>query len=97
MSHQKWSEKLQSDRKNLQHHDLEVLAIEVVETTRGEIIKFLINQLANTVGKPVQIISDHGSDLKKGIELYITENQLRNLYLRFHTSNRFMVKTRVIK
>ncbi len=74
MSHQKWSEKLQSDRKNLQHHDLEVLAIEVVETTRGEIIKFLINQLANTVGKPVQIISDHGSDLKKGIELYITEN-----------------------
>ncbi len=30
--------------------------------------------MANTVGKPLQIISDHGSDLKKGIELYITEN-----------------------
>ncbi len=26
------------------------------------------------MGKPLQIISDHGSDIKKGIELYITEN-----------------------
>ena len=26
------------------------------------------------MGKPLQIVSDHGSDLKKGIELYITEN-----------------------
>ncbi len=74
LSHQKWAEKLQSDQKNLQHHDLEVLAIEVVETTKGEIISSKINQLANTVGKPLQIVSDHGSDLKKGIELYITEN-----------------------
>ncbi|MDJ0649202.1 MAG: hypothetical protein QNJ60_10900 [Xenococcaceae cyanobacterium MO_188.B19] len=63
LSYQKWSEKLKSDRKNLQHHDLEVLALEV-----------LINNLAKTVGKPLQIISDHGSDIKKGIELYISNN-----------------------
>ena len=41
---------------------------------RGEIIESLIDRLAMTVGKPVQIISDHGSDLKKGIELYISKN-----------------------
>ena len=74
MSYQKWAEKLQYKEKNLQHYDLEVLAIEVVETTKGEVIEFLINNLAKTVGKPLQIISDHGSDLKKGIELYISKN-----------------------
>ena len=74
MSYQKWSEKLKSDRKNLQHHDLEVLALEVLDTTKGEIIESRINNLANTVGKPLQIISDHGSDIKKGIELYISQN-----------------------
>ncbi len=74
LSHQKWLEKLQSDCQNLNHHDLEVLTIEVVDTTKGEIIYSKINNLANIVGKPLQIISDHGSDLKKGIELYITEN-----------------------
>ncbi len=65
MTYQKWSQKLKSDRKNLQHHDLEVLALEVLDTTQGETIEFLINNLAKTVGKPVQIISDHGSDIKK--------------------------------
>ncbi len=74
MSYQKWSEKLKSDRKNLQHHDLEVLALEVLDSTKGEIIEFLINNLAKIVGKPLQIISDHGSDIKKGIELYIAQN-----------------------
>ena len=74
MSYQKWSEKLKSDRKNLQHHDLEVLALEVLDTTKGEIIESRINNLAKTVGKPLQIISDHGSDIKKGIELYISQN-----------------------
>ncbi len=74
MSYQKWSEKLKSDRKNLQHHDLEVLALEVLDSTKGEILEVLINNLAKTVGKPLQIISDHGSDIKKGIELYISNN-----------------------
>ena len=74
LSYQKWSEKLKSDRTNLQHHDLEVLALEVLDTTKGEIIESRINNLANNVGKPLQIISDHGSDIKKGIELYISKN-----------------------
>ncbi len=74
LSYQKWSEKLKSDRKNLQHHDLEVLALEVLDSTKGELLEVLINNLAKTVGKPLQIISDHGSDIKKGIELYISNN-----------------------
>ena len=74
LTYQKWLEKIQAEVKNLRHQDLEVLAIEVLDTTKGEIIESKINNLAKTVGKPIQIISDHGSDIKKGIELYITEN-----------------------
>ena len=74
LTYQKWFEKIQAEVKNLRHQDLEVLAIEVLDTTKGEIIESKINNLAKTVGKPRQIISDHGSDIKKGIELYITEN-----------------------
>ncbi len=74
LSYQKWLSKLQGDGENLQHHDLEVLGLEVVETTKGEILESLINNLANTVGKPLQIIADHGSDIKKGIELYTSQN-----------------------
>ncbi len=74
LTYQKWLEKIQAEVKNLRHQDLEVLAIEVVDTTKGEIIESKINNLAKTIGKPIQIISDHGSDIKKGIELYINEN-----------------------
>ena len=74
LSLKKWYEKLQDSVKTLNHHDLKVLGIEVLETTRGEMIELSLARVANTVGKPVQIIADHGSDLKKGIELYISKN-----------------------
>lgn len=65
LTYQKWLEKIQAEVKNLRHQDLEVLAIEVLDTTKGEIIESKINNLAKTVGKPIQIISDHGRDIKK--------------------------------
>ena len=74
LSYQQWLETLQDNDKNLQHHDLQVLALEVLDSTKGEILASKIEHLASTVGQPLQIISDHGSDLKKGIELYITKN-----------------------
>ena len=74
LSYQKWLSKLQADGKNLQHHDLEVLGLEVFDKTQGEILESLIDNLAKNVGKPLQIISDHGSDIKKGIDLYVAKN-----------------------
>ncbi|MGK7877772.1 MAG: hypothetical protein AB4426_32045, partial [Xenococcaceae cyanobacterium] len=74
ISYQKWLQKLQDNSRNLQHHDLEVLALEIVDSTTGKILESKLNNLANAVGQPLQIISDHGSDIKKGIELYITKN-----------------------
>ena len=74
LSYEKWWGKIRGNEKNLEHQDLEVLGLEVVDKTQGQIIESLIDNLANKVGKPLQIISDHGSDIKKGIELYVAKN-----------------------
>jgi hypothetical protein len=36
----------------------------------GKVIEQKLSQLGERVGRPIQLVSDHGSDLKKGIELY---------------------------
>ena len=41
-----------------------------MESTRGELIEKKLSEVTNLVGEPLQIIADHGSDLKKGIKLY---------------------------
>lgn len=58
-------------QRGLKHNEVELLALEIMESTRGEIIEQKLSELTNIVGCPVQIISDHGSDLEKGIKLYI--------------------------
>lgn len=58
---------------NLSHQDVRVLKIIIDERSSGELICRYLNKLAEETGVPVQIISDHGSDLKKGIELFIQD------------------------
>ncbi len=57
-------------KQGLKHQDVEVLMLEIMESTRGELIEEKLSKLTDTVGCPVQIIADHGSDLEKGIKLY---------------------------
>jgi hypothetical protein len=54
----------------LQHQDVEVLAIKVLASSTGDIIFNILTQLTSIIGTPVQIVADHGSDLKNGIERY---------------------------
>ncbi|UKO96065.1 hypothetical protein [Nostoc sp. UHCC 0870] len=42
-----------------------------MDSTRGELIEQKLCELTTKVGCPVQIIADHGSDIEKGIKLYI--------------------------
>lgn len=58
----------------LKHQDVEVLDIEVMEHSTGDMINNKLISLSKRVGVPVQILSDHGSDLKNGIEKYSEEN-----------------------
>lgn len=57
----------------LKHTDMEVLSIEILSSTKGEIIESCLEKVSNQVGIPIQIISDHGSDVKKGIKLFVEQ------------------------
>ncbi len=57
----------------LKHTDMEVLSIEILSSTKGEIIKSCLKKVSEQVGLPKQIISDHGSDVKKGVELFVEQ------------------------
>ena len=54
----------------LQHQHVEVLAIKVLSHSNSEIIHQTLIDVTERVGHPIQILSDHGSDVKKGVELY---------------------------
>lgn len=68
------SEKVWGEERGLKHHDVEVLHIEIMKSTRGELIVEVLQEITKKVGKPRQIISDKGSDLYKGIKLYREQN-----------------------
>lgn len=60
--------------KGLTHKDVEVLSVEILFQSNGEIIEQCLNELSQKIGVPIQIIADHGSDLSKGIRLFILKN-----------------------
>jgi hypothetical protein len=58
----------QAHPRPLEHHDLEVLALEPVTVSNGAVVQQQLESLAKQVGVPKQLVSDHGSDLKNGID-----------------------------
>ena len=54
----------------LTHQDLTVIGIVPVETSTGEVVCGQLEQLATQFGTPIATLSDRGSDLKKGVELF---------------------------
>ena len=63
-------EKVISLRRGLSHKDVELLGLEIMDSTKGEIILSKLDKITNKVGIPIQIVADHGSDLARGIKLY---------------------------
>ena len=54
----------------LRHDDVHVLAAIPTEDSSGIIVEAQLEQAAKRTGFPRQIVSDHGSDVKKGSELF---------------------------
>lgn len=50
------------------HADVTVLGLELKDKLNGEVVKEALVATASAVGCPVQVVSDHGPDVKKGIE-----------------------------
>ena len=74
ISQEKLSQIIEKEGRSLYHKDVEVLGLEILEKSSGEVILEKLNNLAEQVGTPVQIVSDWGSDIKKGIDLYRQKN-----------------------
>ena len=59
----------------LQYQDLTVLLMLSVESSNGTIVQQQFKELAEKTGNPLAILSDAGSDLHKGTELFQADHQ----------------------
>jgi len=74
VSQEYYIEEVRKNGRGLIHQDVEVLRLEIMLSTKGELIAAVLEKVGNLVGTPRQIVSDHGSDLYKGIQLYQEKN-----------------------
>jgi hypothetical protein len=70
VSQEYYNQEVVPNKRGLRHQEVEVLGIEIMTSTKGELIASKIEKVTERVGKPKQIVSDQGSDLYKGIQLY---------------------------
>ena len=70
VSQEHFLKKVVSEHRGLSHHDVEVLGLEIMNSTKGELIEQKLDALTKRVGVPLQIVADNGSDLARGIKLY---------------------------
>lgn len=70
ITQEKLVEEVINKKGGLSHEDVEVLGIEVLNSTKGEIIEDALLKISNQVGIPVQIVADNSSDIARGIKLY---------------------------
>ncbi|MGJ5633185.1 hypothetical protein [Nostoc sp. CALU 1950] len=70
ISQKYFSEQVVAKGRALSHEDVELLGLEIMGSTKGEMILHQLNKITERVGVPVQIVADHSNDLARGIKLY---------------------------
>lgn len=70
VSQEHFSKRVVSQKRGLSHSDVQILGLEIMNSTKGELITDKLEKISERVGIPVQIVADHGSDLARGIKLY---------------------------
>ena len=63
------------------HADVTVIMLEIKDKLNGTVVKEALIAAASSVGCPVQVVSDHGSDIKKGIEDFCAMQPRPPVYL----------------
>jgi hypothetical protein len=77
----------------LEHGDVDVLALQPTEVSTGAVVKKQLTELAMRRGVPRAILTDRGSDLKLGIELFRQEHSATiSLYDIVHLTSRLIWK-----
>jgi len=62
----------------LEHHDLQVLELKPIEQSTGAVVHQQFQALAERHGMPLAVLSDQGSDIKKGLALWRAEQPETN-------------------
>jgi len=65
---------LPSTSRPLRHSDMRLLALIPTEQSNGQIVLQQLEATAKRTGIPREIVSDHGSDVKSGGELFVTQH-----------------------
>ena len=68
-------EQLHGSGYRLTHQDVTVLRIAVTTRTSGDMVEGVLKELALETGVPKQVLSDHGSDVKKGVEMFCAQHE----------------------
>ncbi len=71
-------------------NDVEVVGIYIREVINGEVVSKLLGEVFSKIGNPIQILTDGGSDLAKGIRMQIesfTTNCVHNLDIGHFAAN----------
>ena len=77
----------------LEHGDVDVLTLQPTEVSTGAVVKDQLATLASRRGVPLALLSDSGSDLKKGVELFRQQHpETISLYDIVHLTSRLMWK-----
>ena len=87
------AEKFAALERPLQHSDVDVLALVPTEISNGAVVHEQLKEISGRVGSPLAILSDCGSDLKKGVELFQQDHpQTISLYDIVHLACRLIWK-----
>ncbi|MBD2303638.1 hypothetical protein [Nostoc sp. FACHB-190] len=70
VSEQLLVEEVFPSKRGLQHQDVQILGLEIMSSTKGELIEQKLTEITQKFGCPKQIIADRGSDIQRGIKLY---------------------------
>ena len=63
-----------AEDRRLAHEDVELIALQPVRTSTGEVVCQQLNEAAKTTGVPRAIVSDDGRDLHLGLKLFRQEH-----------------------
>lgn len=63
-----------AEDRRLGHEDVELIALEPVRTSNGEVVAEQLKQAAQKTGTPRVIVSDDGTDLRRGLRLFREEH-----------------------
>lgn len=59
----------------LSHADVVPIVLKTIESCPGEVVKMALDEAKNKTGRAVAVVSDQGAELKRGVRLFLEEQE----------------------